>query len=58
MQNYILSVVVYGVCVTGSDTIIASEDYLGVRIEGNPPCNAKDNLRAGHLVIEARFRGY
>ena len=58
MQNYILSVVVYGVCVTGPDTIIASEDYLGVRKEGNPPCNAEDNLRAGLLVIEARFRGY
>ena len=24
----------------------------------NPPCNAEDNLRAGHLVIEAWFRGY
>ena len=46
------------VCVTGPDTIIASEDYLGVRKKGNPPCNAKDNLRAGLLVIEARFRGY
>ena len=46
------------VCVIGPDTIIASEDYLGVRKEGNPPCNAEDNLRAGLLVIEARFRGY
>ena len=46
------------VCVTGPDTIIASEDYLEVRIEGNPPCNAEDNLRVGHLVIEAWFRGY
>ena len=45
------------VCVTGLDTIIASEDYLGVRKKGNPPCNAEDNLRAGLLVIEARFRG-
>ena len=44
--------------VTGPDTIVASEDYLGVRIEGNPPCNAEDNLRAGHIVIEAWFRGY
>ena len=26
--------------------------------KGNPPCNAEDNLRAGHLVIEAWFRGY
>ena len=24
----------------------------------NPPCNAEDNLRARHLVIEAWFRGY
>ena len=23
----------------------------------NPPCNAEDNLRAGLIVIEARFRG-
>ena len=46
------------VCVTGPDTIIASEDYLGVRKKGNPPYNAEDNLRAGLLIIEARFRGY
>ena len=58
MGYYILSAVVYGVRVTGPDTIIASEDYLGVRKKGNPPCNAEDNLRAGLLVIEARFRGY
>ena len=44
--------------VTGPDTIIASEDYLGVQKKGNPPCNAEDNLRARLLVIEARFRGY
>ena len=46
------------VCVTVPDTIIASEDYLGVQKKGNPPCNAEDNLRVGLLVIEARFRGY
>ena len=46
------------VCVTGPDTIIASEENLGVRIEGNPPCNVEDNLRVGLLIIEARFRGY
>ena len=40
------------VCVIGPDTIIASEDYIEVRIEGNPPCNAKDNMHAGLLVIE------
>ena len=39
------------VCVTGPDTIIASEDYLEVWIEGNPPCNAEYNLHAGLLVI-------
>ena len=46
------------VCVTGPDTIIASEDYLEIWIEGNPPCNAEDNLRTELLIIEARFRGY
>ena len=46
------------VCATGPDTIIAFEDYLEVRIEGNLPCNAEYNLRARLLVIEARFRGY
>ena len=46
------------VCMIGPNTIIASEDYLEVRIEGNLPCNAEDNLRAELLVIEARFRGY
>ena len=24
----------------------------------NPPCNAKDNMRAGLIIIEAWFRGY
>ena len=24
----------------------------------NAPCNAEDNLRVGHLVIEAWFRGH
>ena len=43
---------------TGSDTIIAPKDYLDVRIEGSAPCNAEDNLRAGLLVIEVRFRDY
>ena len=27
-------------------------------LEKNPPCNVEDNLRAGLVVIEARFRGY
>ena len=45
------------VCVASPDTIIASDDYLGVRIEGNPPCNAEDNICVEHLVIEDWFRG-
>ena len=45
------------VCVTGPDTIIASKDYLGVQIKGNPPCNSEDNLHAGLLVIKSRFQG-
>ena len=36
----------------------SSEDYLGVFGKGDPPCNAEDNLRAGHLVIEVWFGGY
>ena len=39
-------------------TFVSSKDYLGVFGKGNPPSNAEDNLRAGHLVIEAWFRGY
>ena len=37
-----------------------AEHYsIGIRnLEKNPPCNVEDNLRAGLLVIEARFRGY
>ena len=46
------------VCVTGPNTIIASEDYLEVGIKGNPPCNVEDNLHGGLIVIEAWFRGY
>ena len=45
------------VYVTGQDTIIASEDYLGVRRKGNPPYNAEDNQRAGLLVIESQVQG-
>ena len=56
--NIILSAVVCGTCVTDPDTIVASEDYLGVFGKGNPPCNAEDSLPAGHLVVEAWFRGY
>ena len=58
MENYIPSTAVCGACVTGPDTFNTSADYLGVRKKGNLPCNAEDNLRAGLLVIEARFRGY
>ena len=27
-------------------------------LEENPPCNAEDNIRAGHIIIEAWFGGY
>ena len=27
-------------------------------LKENPPCNAKDNMRAGLIVIEAWFGGY
>ena len=30
----------------------------GSRRRRNPPCNAEDNLRVEHLVIEAWFGGY
>jgi hypothetical protein len=53
-QNVIFSAITY----TGLDILSTSEDYLGVWKKGNPPCNAEDKLRAGLLVIEARFRGY
>ena len=32
----------YGVYVIGPDTIILSEDYLGVWKMENPPCKAED----------------
>ena len=56
MQNYLLFAVVYGVCVTGPDTSIRSKTILEFG-KGNPPGKAEDNLCAGHLVIEAWFRG-
>ena len=40
------------------DTVYVFDNNLGVFGRRNPPCNAEDNLRAGHLVIEAWFRGY
>ena len=43
--------------VADPDTFVASEDYLGVFGKGNPPCNAEDNLRAGHIVIESLVQG-
>ena len=57
-REILYSAVVCGACVADPDTFVATEDYLGVFGKGNPPCNAEDNLRAGHLVIEAWFRGY
>ena len=40
----------------GSRTLFATTSALD--LEKSPPCNAKDNLRAGLIVIEAWFRGY
>ena len=45
------------VCVIGQDTIIASEDYLGVRRKGNPPYNVEDNQRIELLVVESQVQG-
>ena len=58
MKYYTVYSCVCGTCVADPDMVVASEDYLGVFGKGNPPYNAEDNLRAGHLVIEAWFRGY
>ena len=57
MKYYTLCCCVCGTCDADLDSFVASEDYLGVFGKGNPPCNAEDNLRAGHLVIEAWFIG-
>ena len=54
----IFSAVVCGTYVADPDTFVSSEDYFGVFGKTNPPCNAEDNLRTGHLIIEAWFRGY
>ena len=56
--NIILSAVVCGTCVADPDTFVTSEDHLGLFGKGNSPCNTEENLHAGHLVIEAWFRGY
>ena len=45
------------VCVAGQDTIITSEDYIGVRRKGKPPYNVEDNMRVGLLVIESQVQG-
>ena len=57
-MDIIFSAVVRGTCVADLDTFIMNEDYLGVFGKGNSPCNAEDNLRIRHLVIEVWFRGY
>ena len=50
----VFSAIIY----TGPDILTSSEDYSGVRKEGTRLAMPKTNLRAGLLVIEARFRGY
>ena len=56
--NILLSTVVCGICFAEPDMILVFKDLLWSIRRRNPPCNAEDNLRAGHLVIEAWFRGY
>ena len=58
VKYYILYSCVCGTCVADPNTFVSSEDYLEVLGKGNPPCNAKDNLRNGYLIIEVWFRGY
>ena len=41
----------------GSRTLLVTTGTLE-NLEKNLPCNAKDNPRAGLIVIEAWFRGY
>ena len=41
----------------GSRTLLVTTGTLE-NSEKNPPCNAKDDLRAGLIIIEAWFRGY
>ena len=55
--NTILSAVVCGPCFADLDTFIVRRMCQIIRGR-NPPCNAEDYLCAGHLIIEARFRGY
>ena len=45
------------VILMGSWTLLVTTGTLE-NLEKNPPCNAEDNLHAGLLVIEVRFRGY
>ena len=56
--NYILSAVVCDVRVIGPDTSIRLKTILEFGRKGTRLAMPKTNLRAGFLVIEARFRGY
>jgi hypothetical protein len=40
------------------DTVLLFRRSLWSIQRRNPPCNAEDNLRAEHVVIEDWFRGY
>ena len=46
----------YCVIVENSDMVLLFKLLWSIR-RRNPPCNAEDNLRAGHVVIEA-WGGY
>ena len=55
-REILLSAVVSGTCFADLDTV---KDYIRRSIRRrNPPCNVEDNLRAGHIITEAWFRGY
>ena len=56
--NIILSTVVFGTYLVGSDTILVFKFFNGVFGGGTRLAMPKTTLRAGLVVIEAWFRGY
>jgi hypothetical protein len=45
-------------CHAEPDTVLLFRRSLWSIQRRNPPCNAEDNLRAEHVIIEDWFRGY
>ena len=58
LWNTVLYTVVCGICFAEPDRVHSFVRLLWSIQRRNPPCNAEDNLCAGHIVIEAWFRGY